>query len=97
MTFPVSVGDVVLLGSLAWKIGRAFTSGRAGAPAEFSEVENELQSLTTALNILVDTLEEDDSILARANRRTVNGLGMILLGCSEVSALSDRPSHIHEV
>lgn len=84
MSSPLSVGDVAVLCSLALKIGRAFTSGRAGAPAEFREVENELQSLKTSLNTLVDTLNEDDSILSRADRRTVDGLTTILSSCSEV-------------
>ena len=39
----------MLLSSLAWKIGRAFTSGREGAPAEFTEVKNESEGLAIAL------------------------------------------------
>ena len=85
MSLPISIGDVLLLSSLAWKIGCAFTSGRAGAPAEFREVENELQSLKASLSLLADTLDADDSILSRADRRTVNGLGTILSSCNQVS------------
>ena len=42
----------MLLGKLAFKLGRAFTSGRKSAPAEFREVENQLYSLSTALSAL---------------------------------------------
>ena len=74
----------MLLSSLAWKIGCAFTSGRAGAPAEFREVENELKGLQASLGVLADTLEEDDSILSRADEHTRDGLDRILSGCREV-------------
>lgn len=84
MASPVSIGDLMMLSSLAWKIGSAFTSGRAGAPAEFQEVENELQSLKTSLGVLLDTLSGDHSIFSRADRRTNDGLGTILASCSTV-------------
>ena len=74
-----------MLSSLAWKVGCAFTSGRAGAPARFQEVENELESLKASIGTLVDTLDEDDSILSRAEARTNEGLGTILASCYEVS------------
>lgn len=73
-----------MLSSLAWKIGSAFTSGRAGAPAELQEVENELRSLKISLGVLQDTLNGDHSILSRADRRTNEGLGTILASCSQV-------------
>ncbi len=84
MASPVSIGDLMMLSSLAWRIGSAFTSGRAGAPAEFQEVENELISLKTALGVLLDTLNGDHSILSPADRRTNEGLGTILASCSMV-------------
>ena len=87
MATPLSAGDVVMLSSLAWKIGCAFTSGRAGAPSEFREVENELQSLQTSLGTLADTLEEDDGLLSRADSRTQEGLKTMFSSCSEVTRL----------
>ncbi|SLM39530.1 hypothetical protein LPUS_10090 [Lasallia pustulata] len=81
MSFSLSIGDVMMLSQLAWKIGCAFTSGRAGAPAEFQEVENELTSLTRSLTLLADTLDKDDSIMARADEKTKEGLGKILQCC----------------
>ena len=84
MASPVSIGDLMMLSSLAWKIGSAFTSGRAGAPAEFQEVESELGSLKTSLGVLLDTLNGDHSILSRADKRTNEGLGTILASCSMV-------------
>ena len=77
----------MLLSSLAWKIGCAFTSGRSGAPSEFREVEDELISLQTSLTSLADILDKDDSILSRADRETQEGLGTILSSCGEVSTV----------
>lgn len=39
-----------MLSQLAFKLGRAFTSGRKSAPAEFQEVQNQLYSLSKALD-----------------------------------------------
>ena len=85
MGSPLSVGDALMLGSLVWKIGCAFKSGRSGAPAEFREVENELKSLQISLGSLADTLGEDGSILSRADDRTKEGLKRIISSCWEVS------------
>lgn len=90
MTGIPSVGDILLLSSLAWKIGTAFTSGRSGAPAEFQEVENELESLTQSITMLADTLETDDSILERADDKTKEGLAKILDSCQEVNTDAPR-------
>lgn len=85
MALSLSIGDVVLLGSLAWKIGRAFTAGRAGAPAEFREVENELTSLNLSIKNLTDTLRTDDDILAKSSDRTRADLERTLAVCNEAS------------
>lgn len=72
-----------MLSQLAWKIGSAFTSGRKGAPAEFQEVENELNSLTTSLTLLAEVLDEDDSIIARADQNTRDGVDKIIESCKQ--------------
>lgn len=79
----ISIGDVMMLSGLAWKIGCAFTSGRAGAPAEFQEVENELIGLKTAITLLAETLDSDDSIITKADVRTQEGLTKILECCRQ--------------
>lgn len=50
MAFQISIGDVLMLSKLAWNIAQAFSSGRGSAPAEFQEVQNQLQSLCHALD-----------------------------------------------
>ena len=97
MGSPLSVGDAMLLGSLAWKIGCAFTSGRSGAPAEFREVENELRSLQDSLSSLEDTLGDDGSILSRADDRTKKGLRVIISSCWEVSVHSIATARLKEL
>ena len=50
MAFPTpSVGDIIMLSQLAWKIGCAFTAGRAGAPAEFQARRATLQDTNDLL------------------------------------------------
>ena len=72
-----------MLSQLAWKVGCAFTAGRAGAPQQFLEVENELGALTTALDLLAETLDEDLSILASANATTKAGVSKVLVCCRQ--------------
>lgn len=84
MAFPApSIGDVLMLSQLAWRLGCAFTAGRRGAPAEFQEVENELKSLTTAITLLAEALDEDGSLLARSEEKTKEGLEKILSCCRQ--------------
>ena len=97
MGSPLSVGDAMLLGSLAWKIGCAFTSGRSGAPSEFREVENELQSLQDSLSTLEDTLGDDGSILSRADDRTQEGLRRIISSCREVGVHPIATARLQEL
>jgi hypothetical protein len=52
MAFQISIGDILMLSKLAWDVTQAFTSGRKSAPAEFQEVQNQLSSLTHALESL---------------------------------------------
>ena len=83
MAFNISIGDVMMLSQLAWKIGCAFKAGRAGAPAEFQEVENELNGLTKSITLLAETLDNDDSIIARADDKTKEGVDKILECCRQ--------------
>jgi hypothetical protein len=69
MTSPVSIGDAYLLGSLALKLGRAFTKGQRSAPAEFREVENLLYSLSAALCALKDSSAVDKSLWPNGSSR----------------------------
>lgn len=52
MAFSVSIGDAIMLSTLAYRLGQTFTSGRKSAPAQFVEVENQLYSLGQALKFL---------------------------------------------
>ncbi|EON69138.1 hypothetical protein W97_08324 [Coniosporium apollinis CBS 100218] len=62
MAFSVSIGDILLLSRLAYRLGQTFTSGRNSAPAEFHEVQNQLYSLHDALNYLADQDETTSGI-----------------------------------
>ncbi|KAI9721537.1 MAG: hypothetical protein M1812_002299 [Candelaria pacifica] len=89
-----SVVECIKLVNMAWSIGRAFTSGRAGAPSEFQEVENELKGLTTSLNLLAETLDDDDGMLSRADEKTRTGVQDILDSCGQT--LQDLDSFVDQ-
>jgi hypothetical protein len=107
MTSPVSIGDAYLMGTLALRLGRAFTKGRKSAPAEFREVENQLYSLSAALCSLKDANTGDKaSVSVEASRlprvpeeRLVGGddiISLMLRNCEEtlkhLEALVDKYS-----
>ena len=83
MAAPVSVGDILMLSQVAWRLTCAFTAGRANAPSQFQEVENELKGLTSSLTMLAESLDADGSLLARADGKTREGMVSILSCCSQ--------------
>lgn len=52
---PLSVGDAILLANIAYKVGKAFSSGAKSAPAEFAEVQSLLFSIGDALDLVGKT------------------------------------------
>jgi len=92
MSFGIGVGDIIVLGKLAFDLGQTFTSGRKGAPASFRQVGNQLFALETALELLNQAVEDRDVVfLANAQRNPglengqgYNGLKRMLESCNEV-------------
>ncbi|KAI1141305.1 hypothetical protein F5Y05DRAFT_256899 [Hypoxylon sp. FL0543] len=80
MTFTPSIGDVVIMTQIAWKLAQAFTKGRKSAPAEFIEVENQLYSLTAALEAI----------------RKAQARGDLAIGTTLISPKGDDELHDHE-
>lgn len=72
----ISIGSVLMLSQVAWRTGRAFTSGRKDAPYEFREVQLELSRLSKSLKLLAESLFSDDveSLIAQANPNTQSGI-----------------------
>lgn len=89
---PLSVGDILMLSQTAWKIGRAFTKGSNGAPAEFAEIEREANGLSDALKLTAEALHADGSILSKAEPETRNAVNSILE--SAARTLGDLESFI---
>ncbi|KAL4805288.1 hypothetical protein BDV18DRAFT_140614 [Aspergillus unguis] len=88
MGSPLQVGDIYLLGRLAFKIGHAFSKGRKSAPAEFHEVENQLYSLSAALQALRNELRDRPSNLQFSlddedDDEDVNVIAQIVESCGE--------------
>jgi hypothetical protein len=94
-TMP-SIGDVLMLSQVAWRTGRAFTSGRASAPREFLQVESELNGVAKSLKLLAETLLLDGSeqLIQQAEANIQNGLATILLSCKRT--LDDLESLIDQ-
>lgn len=86
---PLSVGDIILLGKIAYKEARALSSGSKSAPAEFAKV---LFSLKESFDLLSQTLTERDRSgegsepqnpgESRSERQP--GLANILTSCRDV-------------
>src|SRR6266498_445431 len=62
MSFGISIGDILMLSGLAYTLGKTLTTGRASAPAEFQEVQNQLFAISNALKLLSATLEKSGSL-----------------------------------
>ncbi|KAJ6085095.1 hypothetical protein N7499_004724 [Penicillium canescens] len=78
MAFQISIGDALMLSKLAYDIALAFTSGRKSAPAQFQEVQNQLYSLSTALESFKSLSTEGEE---QTNQRPVDGISAIIQNC----------------
>lgn len=67
-----------MLSRLAYDIALAFTSGRKSAPAEFQEVQNQLYSLSTALESFKSLSTGDEK---HTDQRPVDGISAIIQNC----------------
>lgn len=67
-----------MLSQLAHDIALAFTSGRKSAPAEFQEVQNQLYSLSTALESFKSLSTEGKE---QTDQRPVDGISAIIQNC----------------
>lgn len=54
MTLLISVGDVILLSQLAYRLGKTLAAGRKSAPSTHKEVQNQLFALSHALRSIVE-------------------------------------------
>jgi hypothetical protein len=50
MATPVSIGDVILLSQLAYRLAKCLTSGRKTVPAVLKEIKNQLLAIGNALS-----------------------------------------------
>jgi hypothetical protein len=71
---------------MAYRLGSAFTSGRKSAPADFQEVDNQLYSLSTALELLGkrETLSPSSEDISREGQgvgKQDDVLGLMINNC----------------
>lgn len=79
---PLSVGDAILLASIAYEVGKAFSSGAKSAPAEFAEVQSLLFSIGNALDLVGKTTK--GWIPQNVSKDTSTQLDGILKNCHTV-------------
>jgi hypothetical protein len=52
MASPVSIGDAILLSTIAYRLGRTLTTERKGVPSALRELQNQLYALGNALEFV---------------------------------------------
>lgn len=79
----ISVGDILMLSQLSWRLGRVFNAGRSNGPHEFREVESELKRLTKALKLLAESIfvDEIETIISQADHSTQAGIESVVQFC----------------
>jgi hypothetical protein len=106
MSFRISIGDILMISGLAYRIGKTLTTSRKSAPGEFSEVQNQLFAISNALRLLSATLQqegvpntegtvgpEEDEILSRMIENcqtTLQHLDGVLKSCPELRTEIDK-------
>ncbi|KAL3423938.1 dnaJ heat shock family protein [Phlyctema vagabunda] len=80
MSFGFSLGDFFAVGEFAWKVYKSCK----GAGSAFTEVQNEVLGLHTALRELHDETENPDSIFNRTGAGKRNELGTLVRNCMGV-------------
>ena len=81
-----SLRDILMISELAWKTSLIVPSNQVGARKELQEVEKKLQSILGPLDLLAETLVEDDGIISSVEvqevltecRQTVQALSSLL-------------------
>ena len=81
----VSIGDVLLLSKIAFRIGQAFTSGRKAAPAEFSEIQSLLFTMSKSLELLVQKQSDSSSNAQPFQKETDTDqiLAQMIINCKD--------------
>lgn len=82
MTVP-TIGDILMLSQLSWKIGRAFVAGQKSAPVEFQEIETGIHSLAKQLKQFAEALhtEAETGLIKNASKHVQHGIGVVLDFC----------------
>ncbi|KAF2755828.1 hypothetical protein EJ05DRAFT_512420 [Pseudovirgaria hyperparasitica] len=91
-----SVGDILMLSQLAWRIGRAFVAGSEAAPQGFIEIEKQVSHLSKSLKFFAEALfsNPDNNILNYASADTKDGVRKLLSSIQQT--LQDLDSLIFE-
>ena len=84
MTVP-SVGEIINLSQVAWKIGRAFSADKDRAPSEFQEIETKVGALAGALKQLAQELhaEVETNPIQESDEEVQHGIELILDCCRQ--------------
>jgi len=71
MSFGFSVGDFIAVGTLAWNLHRQCYLVARGAPEEFKQLVKELNTLSSAIQVLEEEVKDENSILMSAGEERI--------------------------
>jgi len=71
MSFGFSVGDFIAVGTLAWNLPRQCYLVARGAPEEFKQLVKELNTLSSAIQVLEEEVKDENSILMSAGEERI--------------------------
>lgn len=81
-TIP-SVGDVLMLSQVAWRIARTFTPATEVMPPEFPQISAEINAVSKALKLLAETLFNSNTevVLGQTDRATASAIAVTIDAC----------------
>ncbi|KAK4691776.1 hypothetical protein P7C71_g5297, partial [Lecanoromycetidae sp. Uapishka_2] len=97
MSFGFSIGDFIAVGDLAWKLYRDCYKVARGAPQEFHMLEREVSTLSHSLKILLEEVNDPDSILVKAGEDRVRMVNEMVAGIGETLKRLEKVAKKYEI
>lgn len=89
-----SVGDIVLLSQLAWRVARAFKTAGTETLSDFLDIYNETDGLSESLRLLAETLHRNGDLLKSADVSLRQAVATIIQATrttlEDLESLTDR-------
>ena len=83
MSLGLAIGDFIAIGDLAFRLYKDVYKVSRSAPAEVRELTKELSVLSTSIQLLVEEIQNPDSVLAKAGQRRVDTITELMSATNE--------------